>query len=1545
MSNYPPTPSFGGRFSVTSRLPSSNSVVAHNDRPRSNRAKSALHMPPGAQSTLAANAYSFNANAQAMNLEAFRSGVPPPPFLNFPHGSLPPPPFPPVPIPQNGFPAQFPILIKRPESSHISMQNSPVQRAKRPPPSPQDKAGKSTQRCQVAPSEADREEGELSDWEVKATLEGVTNIARQQPLQYQVREPKLFLTEPSSKRQGEYHASSLARTKDLTADYEQSPHRKNSLQLPSKTRSPLAEQLMRPRDHGIALRNHRPKETHPLIENRPYGRYSPERRASHSRKFRLPTVIKLALSSTTVLQSRGISPASQNPDARVPSGGRWSPSKDADETYAHKNTLDTTFDGQRYGPVIGKSVKDIRKLAKSALLGLLPHSIRYADLLAAGVDEGTLRSLYEEVGVKVPPQTHSTPPTENMGQNQSAELPAPNGHQDDDAEHHIATVARPPPTNPPSQPNSMHVIQPAKVTNVPFERVSATSAGVVTKRPEEAVVATSIDAKSTDAKSTDTKSTDAKIVPSLSSSNLPTVDLGQPITTSASKTLERKDYIARMLAAKIGKLPPSLAQSNQAPPVVNSQSKILTGDLGVSAVASSLEGHQTTELPAVRSKTMDAEAIKQAQTNLARQKMEALKNRTLVHREPSAPLPSESQIPQPALPNRRASESSTSAHAQKVVPGQSSTAQSRPESNNVYQSMLESSEPSAISRPDEAQGSTAPFPSIPGLFMTSATLSSPRVFTPHSVAVRRSTTPVAINPVGNPRKRPLAADLNDLASNTLKRPFGQTRQIEVVIDVSEDEAADAEDSEMDFEDAEKAVVSRQSQTVLDTSILNGLRNPLPVADIAIRKPVAVASALNTPSAPQTPGTSKQPEDLKTREEQIQLMHLKIAELEQRRKSKQTNSRAETPGTPKLIAAAPTAGALPVGATKKLTATEPDVEPLIEGSNEEVGADKLNLAEAPAAEKQNTSEQQQQQQLIDGRTVEAEAKEAERAMVEVAEQKRRRKAEIEFGLPILDAEVERTQRRLEEMKNEMYRLEAEVRKGLEGRKSLIEELESLGIDTEGMPLAELQAKKDEIMKEQQVADKKRGESTVSQILKGFPSYISLAKMIPPSPAVIRYSFTPCSQVELNELSIPSSSVPTDDLLSPPFEEHVSGVGLGGQADSQPRSATAEEADRRQALVSFKQSHTDRVEELVEETAQDMMDISRSSAEEGEITDESQQDMIDEPLAPDNERETSREQFTNGSIDAIAAGHYCDRSPQSTSLSMEDEYAPDPAQLAPADDNSAATTSVEAPSQQPLQEFTTVGDVQKDFNDSARCDSLEQSLSSDDFDNSEDSDDSTELPDSDIYEPPEPTSTANAEGTELNSPPYSLQPSDTTVRIEQEADGSAPFAAQAPSSPVDLLQEAEVLESVELVKNESSTRSRKEGRFVPYESPLKQFKAYRYHPNYMEEVPGGFRSMTYSHNINSDMPVCRYEAAGGICNDSTCDSQHFRDMGLSDDMILVQMGSVHEGRTPEERDEYVSGLKQIIQDMRGRKVKDFNTVASEIAAYRTRFLKDTSRILLL
>jgi hypothetical protein len=57
----------------------------------------------------------------------------------------------------------------------------------------------------------------------------------------------------------------------------------------------------------------------------------------------------------------------------------------------------------------------------------------------------------------------------------------------------------------------------------------------------------------------------------------------------------------------------------------------------------------------------------------------------------------------------------------------------------------------------------------------------------------------------------------------------------------------------------------------------------------------------------------------------------------------------------------------------------------------------------------------------------------------------------------------------------------------------------------------------------------------------------------------------------------------------------------------------------------------------------------------------------------------------------------------------------------------------------------------------------------------------------------------------------------------------------------------------------------------------------------------------------------------------------------------MGAVREGETEEEKEHYLAGLKEIINDMRRDKVKDFDTVAAEIAAYRRRFLKDPSRVL--
>lgn len=65
--------------------------------------------------------------------------------------------------------------------------------------------------------------------------------------------------------------------------------------------------------------------------------------------------------------------------------------------------------------------------------------------------------------------------------------------------------------------------------------------------------------------------------------------------------------------------------------------------------------------------------------------------------------------------------------------------------------------------------------------------------------------------------------------------------------------------------------------------------------------------------------------------------------------------------------------------------------------------------------------------------------------------------------------------------------------------------------------------------------------------------------------------------------------------------------------------------------------------------------------------------------------------------------------------------------------------------------------------------------------------------------------------------------------------------------------------------------------------------------------------------------------------------------TDDNILVQMGTVREGKTEKEKEAYLAGLKETITEMRRDKVKDFSTVATEVATYRRRFLQDPSRVL--
>ena len=70
----------------------------------------------------------------------------------------------------------------------------------------------------------------------------------------------------------------------------------------------------------------------------------------------------------------------------------------------------------------------------------------------------------------------------------------------------------------------------------------------------------------------------------------------------------------------------------------------------------------------------------------------------------------------------------------------------------------------------------------------------------------------------------------------------------------------------------------------------------------------------------------------------------------------------------------------------------------------------------------------------------------------------------------------------------------------------------------------------------------------------------------------------------------------------------------------------------------------------------------------------------------------------------------------------------------------------------------------------------------------------------------------------------------------------------------------------------------------------------------------------------------------------------DLGLitrADDKILVDLGAKPDDGSSQ--DEFGNGLREIIHDIRSRKVKDFNIVAGEITAYRAKFLGDRFKIL--
>lgn len=690
----------------------------------------------------------------------------------------------------------------------------------------------------------------------------------------------------------------------------------------------------------------------------------------------------------------------------------------------------------------GKSIRQWRYLAQEAVLSLVPHNIRYEDLVKEGVNGSLLQSLYQEATFKITPNSNSvTPIMSNVS----------------------ASTAKP-----------AKSIQTGTALNGPSASTETEASG---KRKEG-------DASSAGANPVLQPPISAQQSTPKPISTTPLNQTKEP-PTSAVPPISRKDLIAQRLAARNGKT--ILNQSPETVPVPTTLSKpISSPEAGLDPVTPNAKPVVTDSRqksvsppPAQSRPTSASKAKSKAQTDLVRQKMELLKKQ--------APA---------KLVSQQTQQNSRS------VPLVQTTTVSLPSYSSSDARVSEVLTPTA---PSALRAEISPSSQIPGLFLADAGLdelissakqqvwmqeTSPTVshdptatvqtknsqVEPHIINIespqQRSNSPdtigksstkghasirndgTGISPSTAPRdrqplKRPIASDSFDDPQPSRKRPFGRKESydnVEIVIsDNEEDERSEDVDMELDEESEE---TSRSGHF----TISEFASYPVPTGGTAkisaVQQPQSRQSMYQSSSSAQTP--SKEKEDLfkaKSLEEadmKIADMKRRIAEAEARRNAKRTISLSQTP--------------------KSSPPTTP-----------------MNCAAAEAETPIQTT-------LNPPNTTSATAAVGDAARAEALRQKLLRRRQAQTSSLATDDEVEKSrsllaqsQAKLAEMREELRkreaamqeeteRLEASIRRNLAERAKLAGELEQLGADVGSIPIhqistKELEAEKDQFVEQQ------------------------------------------------------------------------------------------------------------------------------------------------------------------------------------------------------------------------------------------------------------------------------------------------------------------------------------------------------------------------------------------------------------------------------------------------------------------------------------------------
>ncbi|KAL8665130.1 MAG: hypothetical protein Q9202_002530 [Teloschistes flavicans] len=889
-----------------------------------------------------------------------------------------------------------------------------------------------------------------------------------------------------------------------------------------------------------------------------------------------------------------------------------------------------------------------------------------------------------------------------------------------------------------------------------------------------------------------------------------------PASKAAVKTLDRKDYIARLLAAKAGKAvpvmstpkPPLDVVSNKKPDLSsqykNQASEILENETQSSSSNRSQDKSLALPDAPVKSTPVSnqaAEAKRREQTELARRKIEELKKRVKESTEVRPPSSGMSAMSggEETVQSPGSSVKNPAKPVVRLIRG-SQVSQDLPQ--HPYFSPHDGSFtiPGLFMSPSHSQpdGSIEPLDitTAPNLsFDYDRANTKPSITTPRDSPSSRSdlvfetsipstgteghTIKTSLGETGpskvtvNARKRPTAADFIESLPSKVRKVDHRKADYSVIIEVSDDDRGDSGNEDSDMQPGD-----------------DGTLKPMKIEDTLTSRPASKAQTHGSSSSTQSDfqvklehgnnqrsnaGQSLQkslkdqdPAGLRSKEEEIERMNRKIAEMEQRRKARQSTALrqvseilAHQPSDRDAAAQATPStkhhGSKPDGLVQDeipKTGVDPNIEPVLfkEVPNEErwMTADEIGALECPGEDFRAavvaTDEQQHQPQGND----------------------------VTSNVRSTNAAVQTIMAKLQSVQKEEADLQAQVQRMIDTRRSLLKELEQLKQEPSSNP---------------QAPAKWLAETETTETARE------------------------CIQQEHRQA--PPIQPPADKA----HERHRRGSSTVNQEDatsegSTPIAASLADTPIKQPLLS-------------DEHAENVMDVS-GSEDEGLVLEHDAPPNADRaPLANDSSDEEPYEppaSFRNIEEDLLVGTH--SRQPDTRSREISQPLAPRASDI-------RLMVASEAKKEGQLSVTCAVGAALEPGRPQSAGD----------------------LSESDDYEPPEPTTPVEA------------------ASITHTA--ADPLSASSSLAPV----------TDEIVEPRSTSLD--------------------------------------SHSALS------VQAAVDDTGTALIDSE--------------KMGTIPKGLSPEQHDIFVVGLRKIIQEIRGRKVKDFKTVASEIAAYRARFLGDSSKIL--